>query len=79
MFQRNREDRVDVGVLGLLMANRRNIMTGRFAWLSALALSAGVCSVSFADVTGKAVFDGTPPKPKVISMKAIVMSQNARV
>lgn len=46
-------------------------MTGRFAWISALALSAGVCSVALADVTGTAVFDGTPPKPKKINMAAV--------
>jgi len=39
--------------------------------LSALALSAGVGSMSYADVTGKAVLDGEAPKPKVISMKAV--------
>lgn len=39
--------------------------------LSALALSAGVGSMCFADVTGKAVLDGEAPKPKVISMKAV--------
>ena len=38
---------------------------------SALALSAGVCSVSMADVTGKATFEGTPPKPKEINMQAV--------
>jgi plastocyanin len=39
--------------------------------LSALALSAGMCSMSFADVTGKIVLDGPAPKPKVINMKAV--------
>lgn len=39
--------------------------------LSALVLSAGVSSMSSADVTGKAVLDGDAPKPKVISMKAV--------
>jgi plastocyanin len=39
--------------------------------LSALALSAGVCSVSLADVTGKATYDGAPPKPKEINMQAV--------
>jgi plastocyanin len=47
-------------------------MTGRrFAWMSAVALSAGVCSMSMAEVTGKVVFDGQAPKPKQISMKAV--------
>ena len=46
-------------------------MKGRRLWLSALALSAGVCSVSLADVTGKAVLDGPAPKPKEINMKAV--------
>jgi plastocyanin len=45
-------------------------MKGRI-WLSALAISAGMCSMSFADVTGKAVYDGTPPKPKEVNMKAV--------
>lgn len=45
-------------------------MKGRFL-LSALAMSAGVCSVSFADVTGKATFDGKPPAPKEIKMAAV--------
>ena len=45
-------------------------MTSR-AWMSALALSAGVCSVSLADVSGKALLDGPAPKPKAISMKAV--------
>ena len=45
-------------------------MNGRL-WLSSLALSAGMCSMSFADVTGKATFDGAAPKPKAISMKAV--------
>ncbi len=41
-------------------------------WLSALALSVGLCSASaFADVTGKVTFDGTPPKPKAINMNAV--------
>jgi plastocyanin len=40
-------------------------------WLSALALSAGMCSVSLADVTGKAVLNGPAPKPKEINMKAV--------
>jgi plastocyanin len=41
-------------------------------WLSVLALSAGMCSMSsFADVTGKAVLDGPAPKPKEINMKAV--------
>jgi plastocyanin len=46
-------------------------MSGRFAWISALALSAGIGSVAMADVTGTAVFDGTPPKPKAINMAAV--------
>jgi plastocyanin len=45
-------------------------MKGRL-WLSALAISAGMCSVTLADVTGKVTFDGAAPKPKVISMKAV--------
>jgi plastocyanin len=47
-------------------------MKGR-TWmtLSALALSAGLSTVSFADVTGKAVLEGTAPKPKLINMKAV--------
>src|SRR5258706_9442010 len=45
-------------------------MKGRI-WLSALALAAGMCSVSLADVTGKAVLNGQPPKPKEINMKAV--------
>jgi len=45
-------------------------MNGRI-WLSALAVSAGFATVSLADVTGKATFDGTPPKPKVINMAAV--------
>src|SRR5436190_12448159 len=45
-------------------------MRGRL-WISALALSAGVCSVSMADVTGKAVLNGPAPKPKPINMAAV--------
>ena len=45
-------------------------MRGRL-WISALAVSAGVCSVSMADVTGKAVLDGQAPKPKPINMAAV--------
>jgi plastocyanin len=40
-------------------------------WFSVLAISAGMCSVSLADVTGKAVLDGPAPKPKEINMKAV--------
>ena len=40
-------------------------------WLSALAISAGMCSFSLADVTGKVTFDGKPPKAKEINMKAV--------
>lgn len=39
--------------------------------LSALALSAGVCSVAMADLTGKITLDGKAPEPKEISMKAV--------
>ena len=45
-------------------------MKGRM-WISALALSAGMCSVSLADVTGKATLNGQAPKPKVINMAAV--------
>jgi plastocyanin len=45
-------------------------MKGRI-WISALALSAGVCSVSLADVTGKATLNGQAPKPKVLDMRAV--------
>jgi plastocyanin len=45
-------------------------MKGRM-WISALALSAGVCSVSFADVTGKVTLNGQAPKPKVLNMAAV--------
>jgi plastocyanin len=51
-------------------------MTGRL-WISALAVSAGVCSVAMADVTGKATFNGPAPKPKVISMKAVPQCEAA--
>jgi plastocyanin len=40
-------------------------------WISALALSAGVCSVSLADVTGKATLNGQAPKPKALNMQAV--------
>jgi plastocyanin len=40
-------------------------------WLSALAVSAGMCSFSLADVTGKVTLDGKAPKPKEINMKAV--------
>ena len=41
-------------------------------WMTALAVSAGVCSASaFADVTGKATLEGKAPKPKVINMAAV--------
>src|SRR5689334_22342219 len=46
-------------------------MIRRFAWISALAVSAGVASVSLADVTGTAVLDGQAPKPKQINMAAV--------
>ena len=42
-------------------------MTGRM-WISALAISAGVCSASYADVTGKVTFVGQAPKPKTLSL-----------
>jgi hypothetical protein len=45
-------------------------MKGRM-WISALALSAGVCSVSLADVTGKATLNGQAPKPKALNMQAV--------
>ena len=45
-------------------------MKGRM-WISALALSAGMCSVSLADVTGKVTLNGQAPKPKVINMAAV--------
>jgi len=41
-------------------------MKARF-WMS-LAVSAGMATVSMADVTGKAVFDGKAPDPKKITM-----------
>ena len=40
-------------------------------WLSALALSVGVCTSAFADVSGTVTFDGVPPKPKAINMNAV--------
>jgi plastocyanin len=40
-------------------------------WISALALSAGMCTVSFADVTGKVTLNGQAPKPKVVNMAAV--------
>jgi plastocyanin len=41
-------------------------------WISALAVSAGICSASaYADVTGKATLEGKAPKAKVISMAAV--------
>ena len=45
-------------------------MKGRM-WISALAISAGVCSVSYADVTGKVTLDGQAPKPKALNMNAV--------
>lgn len=45
-------------------------MSGRL-WLSALALSAGVCSSAMADLTGKITFEGKAPEPKEINMKAV--------
>jgi plastocyanin len=36
-----------------------------------LAVSAGMTCAAMADVTGKAVYDGKPPAPKEINMKAV--------
>ena len=44
------------------------------AWLSALALSAGVFGLgnaAFAQITGTAKLDGKPPEPKMISVAAV--------
>ena len=40
-------------------------------WMSALAISAGVCGAASADVTGKVTLDGKAPKPKEIKMTAV--------
>ncbi len=45
-------------------------MKGRI-WLSALAISAGFASVSMAEISGTAVFEGTAPKMKEIKMAAV--------
>ena len=39
----------------------------RVGWLSALALSAGLCSISMADITGKVTLKGNPPEMKEIA------------
>src|SRR5687767_3698901 len=49
---------------------RRPTMKARM-WMSALALSAGVCSSAYADVTGKVTFVGQAPKPKALNMNAV--------
>ena len=44
----------------------------RLACLSAVALSAGLCSASFAQVTGKVMFDGNPPEmPEIKAIAAV--------
>ena len=44
----------------------------RLACLSAVALSAGLCSASLAQVTGKVMFDGNPPEmPEIKAIAAV--------
>jgi plastocyanin len=54
---------------------KESIMKGRM-WISALAISAGVCSASYADVTGKVSFVGQAPKPKALSLNPDCAAQH---
>src|SRR4051812_35075717 len=40
-------------------------------WFAGLALSAGLCSFSFGQVTGTAKFDGKAPDPEPIDMSGV--------
>ena len=45
-------------------------MTAQFNWFFSAVLSAGICSTTFAQITGAVKLEGTPPEMKQIDMKS---------
>src|SRR3954469_467549 len=50
----------------------RSLLMKRIAWLSALALSAGMCGASFGEITGTVKLDGKAPKRAPVAGVAAV-------